>query len=142
MSQIYDRPSKNVKNQPKNWDIPMHRGQKSARDPGDIYARGAEICLRSRADLCTGGRNMPQIQGVLMHGGQKSASDSGQTYARGAETCPRSGTDLCTGGRNMPQIRGILMHGVQRRAPDFRQINGIPKWSVWNLGQCNAGMEI
>ena len=141
MSQIHDRPSKNLKNQPRIRDRPMHIGQKSASDPGDINARGAETCLRFRADLCTGGRNMPQIRGIFMHGVQKHASDSGDNYALGAETRLRFRAYLCTVGRNVSQIQGILMHGVQRRAPDFRQINGIPKWSVRNLGQCDAGME-
>ena len=84
---------------------------------------------------------MPQIQGRFMHGVQKHASDSGDNYALGAETYLRSGGHLCTVGRNVSQIQGILMHGVQKRAPDFRQMNGIPKWSVWNLRQYNAGME-
>ena len=141
MSQIHDRPSKNLKNQPRIRDRPMHIGQKSASDPGDINARGAETCLRFRGYLCTACRNMPQIRGIFMHGVQKHASDSGDNYALGAETRLRFRAYLCTVGRNVSQIQGILMHGVQRRAPDFRQINGIPKWSVRNLGQCDAGME-
>ena len=141
MSQIHDRPSKNLKNQPRIRDRPMHIGQKSASDPGDINARGAETCLRFRAYLCTGCRNMPQIQGIIMHWGQKPTLDLGDIYARWAETRLRFRAYLCTVGRNVSQIQGRLMHGVQRRAPDFRQINGIPKWSVRNLWQCDAGLE-
>ena len=55
----------------------MHGVQKHASDSRQIYARGAETCLRFRVGLCTGGRNMPQIQGRFMHGMQKYASDSG-----------------------------------------------------------------
>ena len=84
----------------------MHRVQKSAPYPEDIYARGAETCLGSWADLCTGGRNMPQILGRLMHGVQKRAPDSGHIYAREAETCLGFRADLCTVCRNVPQISG------------------------------------
>ena len=66
----------------------MHRGQKSASDPRDIYARGAETCLRSGGHLCTGGRNLPKIWDIPMPGVQKPASDPGHIYARCAETRP------------------------------------------------------
>ena len=104
MSQIHDRPSKNLKNQPRIRDRPMHIGQKSASDPGDINARGAETCLRFRAYLCTGCRNMPQIQGIIMHWGQKPTLDLGDIYARWAETRLRFRAYLCTVCINVSQI--------------------------------------
>ena len=100
----------------------MHGVQKPASVSGYIYARCAETCLRFRAYLCTGCRNMPQFQGTFMHGVQKPASNSGHIYAWGAETCLRFRAHLCMGCKNMPQIQGILMHGVHNLLPDFRQV--------------------
>jgi hypothetical protein len=42
MSQIRDRPSKNSKNLPKNWEKLMHRGQKHAPDSGEGFPKFAE----------------------------------------------------------------------------------------------------
>jgi hypothetical protein len=42
MSQIHDRPSKNSKNLPKNWEKLMHRGQKYAPDSGEGFPKFAE----------------------------------------------------------------------------------------------------
>ena len=118
-----DRPSKNLKILPENWDRPMHSGQKPDSNPRDIYARGAETCLRSGAYLCTVCRNLPRIQGIFMHGVQKHASGSGHIYAWGAETCLRFGAYLCTVCRNSPQFQGISMHGVHNLPWILFQIN-------------------
>ena len=61
MLQIHDRPSKNLKNLPKNWGIPMPRVQKPASDLRDIYARCAETRPRFKAELCTVCIIFPQI---------------------------------------------------------------------------------
>ena len=116
-----NKPSKNLKTLPQIWDKIMHGVQKRAPDSGQTYARGAETCLRFRAYLCTGCRNVPRIQGILMHGGQKHDPDPRQTYARGAETCPRFRAYLCTGCRNVPQIQGRFLHGVHNLLPNFRR---------------------
>jgi len=105
----------------------MPRVQKLALDSGHIYAQGAETCLRFRAYLCTGCRNMPQIQGISMHGMQKHASDSGHIYAQGAETCLRFRAYLCPVCIDVPQIQGILLPGVHRHALVFRLIFQLPK---------------
>ena len=122
MLQIRDRPSQKFKTLPRIWDRPMHSRQKQAPDSGHIYARGAETCLRLKAYLCMGCRNVPQIQGISMYGVQKRASDSGHIYARCAETCLRFRAYLCTVCRNSPQIQGILMHGVHNLLPVLRLI--------------------
>ena len=41
-SLIRDRPSKNSKNLPKNWEKLMHRGQKHAPDSGEGFPKFAE----------------------------------------------------------------------------------------------------
>ena len=41
-SLIRDRPSKNSKNLPKNWEKLMHRGQKHAPDSGESFPKFAE----------------------------------------------------------------------------------------------------
>ena len=81
-----EKPSQNLKNQPRIRGRPMHGVQKPDPDPGDIYARWAETCLRFKAHLCPVCRNLPQIQGTFMPGVQKHAPDSGHIYARCAET--------------------------------------------------------
>jgi hypothetical protein len=48
-----------LKNQPKNWGIFMHTGQKSALNLGHVYAHRAKVSPKSEARLCTPGRNMP-----------------------------------------------------------------------------------
>ena len=61
MLQIHDRPSKNLKNLPKNWGIPMHWGQKPTSDLRDISAQCAETCTRFKTELCTVCIIFPQI---------------------------------------------------------------------------------
>ena len=56
-----EKPSQSLKNQPQIRGRPMPGVQKPASDSGDIYARGAETCLRFKGHLCPGCRDMPQI---------------------------------------------------------------------------------
>ena len=118
-----EKPSQSLKNQPQIRGRPMPGVQKPASDSGDIYARGAETCLRFKGHLCPGCRDMPQIQGTFMPGVQKHDPDSRDIYAWDAETRLRFKGHLCPGGRNQNQIQGIFMHGVQRHEPDLRLIS-------------------
>ena len=104
LSQIHEKLSRNFKNQPENWERLMHGVQKRASDSGHTYAWGAETCLRFRAYLCTGCRNLSEIQGKSMHGVQKLASDSGHIYAWGAEIRLTFKAYFCTGCINVTQI--------------------------------------
>ena len=70
---IAGKPFQSLKNLPRIRDRPMHRVQKPDLDPGDIYARCAETCPRSKGHLCPVCRNMNRIQGTFMHGVQKHA---------------------------------------------------------------------
>ena len=81
-----EKPSQSLKTQPQIRDRPMPGVQKPDPDPGDIYVRCAETCLRFKGHLCPGCRDMPQIQGTFMPGVQKAASDSRDIYAQCAET--------------------------------------------------------
>ena len=57
--------SQSLKTQPRIRDRPMHRVQKPDPNLGDVYARGAETCLRFKGYLCTGCKSMPRIQGMF-----------------------------------------------------------------------------
>ena len=58
--------------------------EKPALNPGQTYAQGAETCLRFRAHLCPGGRNMSQIQGTFMHGVHCLPPDSSLIFKESA----------------------------------------------------------
>ena len=61
LPRIRDRPMHRVqKPDPKRTDI-YAQGQRPDSDLGEGYARGAETCLRFRAELCTGCRMFSQI---------------------------------------------------------------------------------
>ena len=48
-----------LKNQPKTWGMSMHTVQKSALNPGHVYAPHAKVCPESGARLCTPCRSLP-----------------------------------------------------------------------------------
>ena len=58
---------------PENWDTFMHGVQKSASNPGHVYAWGAEVCPKPRACLCMGCRSLPEIRGMFLPRVHKSA---------------------------------------------------------------------
>ena len=136
MLQIYDIPSKNLKNQPRIRGRPMPGVQKPDPDPGDIYARCAETRLRFKGHLCPVCRNPPQIQGTFMPDVQKHDPDSRHIYARCAETRPGFKGHLCPVCRNMPQIQGTFMHGVHCLPPDSSLIFKECAWQKNSVIRC------